>query len=375
MKTKFKYLTLVATFLLLGLSSCSNNEAGETPDNSAPKNIFLKIKRGASAATPVLDTEGPLGAAPVTFASGDLYFASSAGVILAHRSITSTPSGEDDIDLAELLETGVSITGLPGSTTAVYLVGNTTGLPTAGSISSVKTKMLEVTSQSNIEAVNLYGEDTSLNPTGPNTYQADIALAPTVARIELTDITATGYITGFEVDGIFVDNYYSKAQVSQSVTNEYLVYSHTNAELFTDNSTAYPSALTPAIYDWYTPALIAVGTPLAVAPSTEGSVWSYNLFATNTGSTMPHIVIRLSNIETSNDVTFSSPQFITIRGLKEDGTVLGGIKAGHVYNIGEGVLRFGGEDLNPEPNKETIDVEVSVTLSDWTSVDVTPTNM
>lgn len=209
MKKKFSYLTLSVIVLLLGFSSCSNGEDSESVDNAKPKSVFLKL--GKSTATTHSVSSPVANGADVVLQSGDLYFVNASGAILKHYTITSSTTSATNINMTEA-HNGASITNLPGNTEMVYVIGNTSGLPTSGNISAVQEVVLQVESQDDIEDVNLYGSGLLVDPVSPATaYTCEVDLKPTVARIELTDITAAGVITDFKVEGIFVDNYFSQA--------------------------------------------------------------------------------------------------------------------------------------------------------------------
>lgn len=380
MKTKFKYVALAALTLLASLNSCSNDEDGGKPNNGTPKSMFLKI----SSDIPSTYAEGPIqDATAVKFTSGILYFVDNAGTIKGRKTI-GAPATSPDIDITNLATTGEVITGVDGSVTKVYIVGNTPvqSLPNgATTISQVENTLLQVQSQGTISNVNLFGSDVLVAPTGAATdpYTCNVTLKPTVARIELTNMTATGnYITGFKVAGIFVDNYYSQAGVNGAVLTTNLKDNGPSTTAFNDGSAQYPntpaaSSLKTFVFDWFTPALAATGNPLKAQPTTANNVWGYNLFATSTGSTVPRIVIRLTNITTTADganPVYGADQYITIKGYKNGGNLLTVIKAGEVYNITG--LSFDETKLTPTPNLATIDVEVKVTLVNWKLVPVTP---
>lgn len=372
MKTKFSYLTLSVMALLLVFSGCSNSEDGETVDNTKAKSVLLKLGKSTptthSVGAPIVDGDD------VILHSGNLYFVNASGAILKHYTITSSQPSATNINMTDALA-GTPITNLPGNTDRVYVVGNTSGLPTSGNISTVQDFLSQVTSQHDIEDVNLYGSGGLVPPISPLTaYTCTVDLKPTVARIELTDITAasTSVITGFDVDGIFVDNYYSQASVGGSVDVDDFVENGAFAAKFNNLTTQYPVGLKPAIYDFYDPALSA--STRVAKPAGTGTVWGYNLFASATGSAVPRVIIRLSSIATNDQSVYPSPQFITIKGLKavSGGASLTGIKSGEVYRIAAGALTFKETDLSPIPNLNLMDIEVTVNLVDWTVVGVTP---
>ncbi|MDR1716002.1 MAG: hypothetical protein LBS20_09160 [Prevotella sp.] len=366
MKTKFKYVTLVAIALLLGFSSCSSNDETTVIDEGNPKTVSLKIGNGGP--TPKSEGGALADGASITFTSGDLYFVNESGTILKHYTLSSDPASDTNINLDDV-QAGTVISNLPGSVVAVHVAGNTADLPTSGNISAIQAATLEVATQVDIESVNLYGSGSLSDPLEEgDPYICNLTLSPTVARIELGDITGGGAVTSFKVEGIFIDNYYSEAGAGGIVDAENLADNGSDGDAFNDNTGAYPEALKPAIYDFYTGGLASASN--VVSPATPGDVWAYNLFAASTGSAVPRIVIRLTDIETNDGSTIISPQFITIKGFKSAGTSLTGIQAGKVYHIAAGSFEFDEEDLTPEPNLDPIDVDVTITLATWTVVPV-----
>lgn len=371
MKTKFKYLTFVAVSLFLGLTSCSNDDATGENSNEA-KSLFLKINNRNIATygtgPTVVDN------ADVDFSDGIIYFVNSEGMILKHYTLTVNASSETNINFSDIQD-GTTIENLPGSVSNVHVIGNYTGSPlvTSGNIALVTNKLLTVASQYNIENVNLYGTNTvvAVGPLQPNRYTCSINLQPTVARVELTDITASGVITSFKVDGIFIDNYYSRATINSTLSIADLQDNGTISSNFSGGSTVYPTNLTPAIYDYYTPSLESASNVVALAYE---DVWRYNLFATTTGSDIPRIIIRLSEIKTTpeSNVSISGTRFLTIRGFKSGNSSLTGIKSGEIYNIGAGALVFDESNLAITPNEDKIEVEVTIALAKWKVVPITP---
>ena len=372
MKTKFNYLALAVIALSLGFSNCSNNDNPDDGNDKENKSVFLKISGGkiSTYAEGVPATDG----ATVGFGSGDIYFVNASGAILVHYTLSSstTDLGAGNIKLGDI-EAGQLITNLPGQVAAIHVFGNTSGLPTTGNISTVKATLKNVITQGTLASVNLYGTTSTLTPVSGNDYTATINLKPTVARIELKNITSTGVITGFRVDGIFIDNYYYQAAVDGTVAGGNLINNTSDPTLFLENSSTYTAARKTFVYDYFTSGITAISQ--VATPVTTSNVWGYNLFANTTGSgsfAIPRIVIRLSNITTSDNSSYTSPQFITVKGLKEGSTSLTSIDAGKVYNIGAGALTFKESDLTPAPNMAAIDVTVTVSLAEWVVVSVTP---
>lgn len=380
MKTKIKYFTMaIVALLMVGVSSCSSDDTPQI-DTEETKTVFLKI----SNEQPATRAEGPAqGVGAVGFNSGHLYFTDANGIIIKYNKIAAD-AGETGDYTIEGLKNGQTIKNLPGSVSRVYVVGNTDNeIPTKGNISNVQNHAIAVKQQgANVSNVNLYGEGLTFKRVeNTNNYTVQVELAPTVARIELSDITATGSITSFKVAGVFIDNFYPDAKVSGALGSKKTEPTALAKDYVsgTGGLARYSNDLLTYTHDWYENGL--TGSKVA-KPSGDGHVWGYNLFATNEGSTVPRIVIRLTdiktNIKTDDDTnfTYSDPQFITIRGFKDNdndnATALGAIKSGHVYTIAANGLVFDETNLTPVPNLKPIDVEVTVSVAKWTTKAVKP---
>jgi hypothetical protein len=369
-KVNFKYLTLLAAALLLGFSSCGNDDETGGGANDDTKSVFLKI----SGDTPATYSEGaPQTATSVIFSTGHLYFTDNSGVILEHYTLSSEETQDHNINISGLTTSGTRIENIPMSVTGVHIVGNvpsSVNIPTTGNISAVKAQALGVETQKNISNVGLYGSGTISDPSEPGeAYTSSVKLNPIVARIELPEIKVKGSeITAFKVDGIFVDNFYQSGQAAGEISPESLVTSNNDPAKYNDNVSPYLSAYKGTVYDSYTSGFAASDTPLAVKPESS-NVWGYNLFASTQGSAVPRIIIRLSGITGSGE--YEDTMFLTVTGFSSGGGDLFGIQAGRVYKITS--IEFEPEDISETPAKNTIDVEVTVTLATWTVVDVKPT--
>lgn len=398
MKSNLKYFALAIATLVIGLSSCSKDDPKQGPIEEGTKSITLKISN-----TPTTRAEGTTQVEEsVKFTSGHLYFTTSSGVIVKHFTMTDATTAGANINITAVTgATGSELKNIPFDATKVYVVGNIAIPPiitlNTTNISAVKEISLTVESQVEVVAgnvVNLYGEGDILG-TDP-TYTAAVKIAPTVARIELADITSTGsVITGFVVEGIFIDNYYAKAHVVETLQGE-IVSNNDNATAIHFSEavgTKYLLDLKPSIYDWFPEGAGAlkdgiIASAKIAKPITASKIWGYNVFATKAGAlaSVPRIIIRFSSVSTTTEsgVTFTGPQFITIKGFVKgansvtqtgepditEGNSIPTIKSGHVYNIGAGVLTFDESNLTPLPNMKTKDV--TVTIPKWVVVPVKP---
>ena len=314
--------------------------------------------------------------------------------------------------------------------------GGTAPLPTTGNVStgaqSLLNRPLNIVSQYRAWNVNLTNCPTSqigagatlrlngnLIRTGTNNgvpvYSTTVHLAPSVARFEIVDITGMGMIQSFTVDGIFMDGFYRLSTIGGTINENSI---HTGGSIVTNftntshtTAAALPGALPNApigdtgfgIHSWrsssdnwtgsfdhnvHNPASMVVRpggqttwTDHTGALRTENNVWSFQVFAGNyhlppvnaaAGTSVPRIIIRLSDVTLLNGYEFNRPQFLTIRDFRiyNTNTMLQYIRASRVYRIEAGWLTFDENDLADVPNVQPLDVNVTVTLAVWNDVNL-----
>ncbi len=109
-------------------------------------------------------------------------------------------------------------------------------------------------------------------------------------------------------------------------------------------------------------------------------MWAYNVWPTEhiasvTNATIPHLVIRLSNVKWNDgeggaDQTIVGPVFITVKGIISNGSALPSIKKGHAYTFTN--IAFSYDNLTTVPEETTIDAEVEINEIAWKEVEVDP---
>lgn len=377
MKTKLKYFSLaIAALLLVGFASCSSDDdtmKGVEEDETI--SVVLKLDLGPTTRAEVapIDPDAQ-GSTMAQFNDGHLYFTTAQGAIVKHYTITTTATGNANIMLSTLTD-GAEIKDLPANTKHVYVFGNTptaADLPVTGPINTVLAKTINLPTQSDITNVNLYGNKEIITETTGGTivpplnakYSVTVAIKPTIARLELGKITGIHNITSFSVEGIFIDNYYNKANVDGVVDPSYLAPLTTLVSDY-DRSTSgkYTVALDGVNHDWY--ATLLNSDTKVVTPATAGMVWGYNLFANN--SAVPRMVIRMKNVEVSTpDISFPDTQYVTIKGFTNSAgdAPITAFQPGYVYRIVD--LNFHGVNLSTDPNLADKDVTVKVEVTPWT---------
>ena len=370
---KIKQSIFMVAALLLSLSSCDSDDI-PIIDTSDYKTLSLRIS--SDVATRGISESVPDGT-PVVFNTGTLFLVNSDGIIVQHFNIV--PRGQatvgSNISRADF-DSQVTIDNVPGQVVEAVVVANTAGNNTAGSINAVGERILDIVTQHDVTNVNLFGR-ANFQPTGfvhpisgNNVHETNILLRPTVARFEISDITGVGQIESFTIEGIFIDKFYRQAQVAGSIltTADNFISNGQDADLFVYGSTAYPSALTPAIFDWGT-WQGSRSTSLTITPDNAGNVWAYQLFAqvdaNEDATTVPHIVIRMNNVTLRDGTVIQGARFLTIRGILAQNSALQGIRAGTVYRFPAGEIVFSERDLSPRPNENVLDARVAISLANW----------
>jgi hypothetical protein len=375
----FRNAFLVTAALVLGFTSCNKDEMSVPADGT--KTVSFKI---SGSATPTPKAAGVKATGKIKFNNGVLYFHDGTIIIRAF-TISDGVTSSSNININEITSGAPhTITDLPSSVTHATVVGNTS-TPLSGTIASVRAHSLDMASQMHIDnAVHLFGTD-ALTAIGGSLYEAAVHITPIVARFEVGAISAgdvrgrQNHITAFTVDAIFFDNYHATAS-ADGTTRGTLVSGNPSVAYFAAGSVPYAN---DAFHNW--DLVNSLGTApddLQVKPTLPATVWGYNTFA-GTGQTgnrsmdIPYIIIRLSDVVvsydegvTSDDTTYAGPQFITIRGFRDNNVAIQEIIAGNVYTIED--IVFTEQDLRPTPKEELIDVEVTVTVAEWSPVKVEP---
>jgi hypothetical protein len=391
MKLNLKRTLIPVLAAALGLAGCSTEEvldrnlpnggeAGAAGKNDL-KSVTLSLT-GNSVSTRAKD--GSVAATQaVTYNGGYLLFVSDQNYITKVMTITTGTNVHDDssVDISLLAgQDGEEIGDVPGHSTSAWIVGNLPANVAApavgGSLTLLKQEIVSFSSQGDIDGVTLFGGNSFVNENGKQT--ARFSLAPLVARIEIKKIEAlTGSdVESFTVNGIFINNYY--ASVSLEGISPAAAVRNTDENDFLKNSTAYPDAAEYLLYDWNSVSglgtLTSSSTEYSYVPSTTAdSVWAYNLpapksIAAGGSLTAPHIVIRLGNVKMkSSSVVYPGEWFLTVSGMttvNSAGKVkVTSLEPGRVYSIK--TIKFGHTNIRPEPEMDTIDVTVAVTLVEW----------
>lgn len=360
---KIKIFTMAVAALLIGLTSCSKEESNGVDAGDA-KNITVLFDNG-NANSRAIDSPASDGTTKTTFAKGQLIFA-NAGVVTDTYEIVSTATDltAKKINIGEIT-TGYGVTFFDMKASDVYVLGNmsfATTIVTGSHITNDLLKtMLDETHLTNglYQNAVLYGTSkvieaaVTANPnTGaPSDYYANVTIAPLAARIEIEEIKETTGAYTFEVEAIYINNYYENMTIGGVGSNmkTHIAGGFTTANYLGATSTFHDILqLTPAAGS-FTPA--------------TGKVWAYQMFpaenATTGDDNLPHIVVHMKNLKKGSFDIFDN-YYITIATY---GTTKK-IEKGKVYTISS--ISFDASkhgDIIPESS--LIDIDVAISVAAW----------
>ena len=404
MKKIFNLFSVLALCLAFVLNGCVSENLIPNPYNAESRGLIIRFDdvattRGTTA----------VGTTPA-FNEGYLLVVSGSLISRVYEIHNTTARGTNPsggyLYIADLRNTAIEVIlpAVSGSTTRIIVVGNTTlsPVPVAGMpLSQIAGQPINVLTQHNRNNLNLWGESprsTWNPPAGARThYIATVEVLPTVARFEMRQIDACpdSQIASFRVAGIFIDNHYYDAHVGGFIPGAGVAPTlaprtnfvsrgdgTTPGFLFQPGSFGYTDAATfRALFDAFTPATLSTGAGTSVSPFTvaltDPNRWAYHLFAMQSGTRMPNIVIRLSNVRLRG-ATVDLPghptsgfHYLTISQLIDNATnqPLTGIHAGNLYQIAS--LAFSEQYLSHYPNVNPFDANVRVTVAHWNEQETT----
>lgn len=222
-----------------------------------------------------------------------------------------------------------------------------------------------------VQQVTLMGEQstfTSVTETpgdGHTVKAAAVELKSLVSRFEVGTVKAGTGLVSLNVEAVYVNYFYEQ-------------YGMSSYQNFTE--TNWPATFTPA---WATD-----NGSADVTSQTGTKAYAYQVF---TGDMVPHIIYKVGGevatgykLSDGTAGTFSG-KYITVKGFKVGSAVLSGstatpsasvypMKAHEIYKMGleNGGIEISSDQITDEPEKEKIDLIVSITVAPWTVQNVTP---
>lgn len=335
---------LVAMMALATMASCSNEDDATSVENSGtPKSVRLSLDY---ASTRAIGDPATAGRPTLT----DIY-------VLAYEDVACTKLQQT---IALTTEQAAALTTADGSVTVAIPAkamgikmiannGKTTAIPdpiVSYQGKNIKTEIPYVgQSEKGVEG-------TELN------YTAAITIAPQVARVEVSGIiNATDAANGCTVtiDGVYMNKYMANlssptAMVSLTSANGTTINNATGGMFDLSTATDWSSAFTAK-------------TPTKCA--------GYQLFA---GSYAVALAVTVTPDATKYPGAAAEKGFVVIKKF----TGVDNLVASKIYKLNltasglEGEFHYPDTPVTPDPSGEQKTVNVNVTVTEWTAVDVTP---
>lgn len=355
---KIQVFTMAAMALMLGLSSCSEDNKGVEKPSAEKFNVTLSFKNAATRADGAVAASGT----KVQIVDGYICFVNSAKVITDVFTIGTAPTSGKNILNTDLGATPVTLNDVPGASTEVYMVANKGTMavvPTVGNnVLTYMESAMKVEDQSNYIKVTSSGNAPLLATSDVNKKTATINLSTQVARIQIKDIKFEGNIGG-KIVGFYVNGYYPTMKINGAGIDE---KSSMNAADYVAGSAIFPTTLSTFVYDEINKDIAGTVTP-------ANGVWGYNLFASKT----PQIIIKLKDV-TVNGQALSGEKFVTVNGFKNSSTSVSidKLEGGMIYTVNTGALVIKPEHLTETPGVTPISVDLTVVTVTWQETTVIP---
>lgn len=369
MKMRMKTL-FVAALATMALASCNKDDATNTPAGNGEKTNFEVALPGA------IDTyavETPQTAGVIT----PLY--SDVTVYLVDAGDNATAYTWTDEEIKGKSKRFEQITA-PAKVIVVVNKGAAT-LPQSATMTTLKTALdaIAVADQNkasvsvsaedgkgnvagdyiSAQQVTLYGEQTTFSnetdPDGHTLKKAAVELKSLVSRFEVGTVKAGTGLKSLNVEAVYVNYFYNE-------------YGKTSKQVFAELN--WPTT-------GFTPAWATDNASENVTSQDDTKVYAYQVFA---GDLVPHIIYKVGGeledgykLADGTEGTFSG-KYITVKGFKENGTVIEAIEAHKIYKMGltDGGIEITPDEITDKPEKEKIDLIVAVTVAAWTETTITP---
>jgi hypothetical protein len=384
-----KYLAVAAIALVS--SSCTKGPGGETP-YTGPRDVTIRIKQNTTQSAsralgnPIAD------GTPVNFKNGLLLFADANDAVTRVVEVKKGEYAFDGMSVGAVdLEGGVTIDGVPASSTKAAFIGNPSEAlkPKASALGvDIKTLIVDIKSQRDswgtVQDVTLFGEGPlTAAEGGGNKFEALVPVLPVAARFEVGKIAGKhsdpAKTLTYKVKGIFMNRIYHTMHVNGDMYFggsgiPYINNGQTKANYVgysTKPNTGYSPLMQGTTYDWFDG--IAFDKDLNNAALSDGvsKVWAYNVLAPKETALIPSIVFVLTNVVVDG-TPLTEDQFLTIgnftRKVGDVSTPIRKIEQGKIYALP--LIQFTEENLAEKPHITDKEVVIEIDLKDWERIEM-----
>jgi len=386
MNLKRMSLSVLASAMLL--TAC-NKESDNISQTGEETNVSVRMTTGANPESRAQGV-GVADNTPLSFLNGYIYFVDGSQITNRVQIITSgTPDNETTVHYDDLIDgSGATLKNIKSNATHVHFIGNVPAsvtLPASGNMTAVWSQMAGIQTQADatggVVNASLYGTGTVDPPSGLPTDPKEVQFNAyaVVSRIQIPFLEINNdpenVVTGFQLDGIFINNFHHSAPLNGVAPASSLITYSDNSNWAPDGETYYgtsPVNYTGVTFDFAASGGLggfdAIDTEKYYPdPADHNELWAYNLFA---GGSAPRVILKLSNITTSDGSTFSNPQYITIKGIN-NGSTLTTLTGGMIYTFAGGIP-IHSKHMTSTPEVEAIEVHCDISLIPWKDETVTP---
>lgn len=396
----FKTILIIGTFALLLFASCDKGTIGQGGEDDN-ETISVKIELQYPDALPASKAVGEKLADKSAhwFDRGHLYFVGDDNIIYEHVTL-GLNFGSRSVTKEELLSGSFVIEGLPPAIKKCYLILNdVAALTSEGEMldrslrgeSFIETNRYQYrppnlnSDGGGVELVPLYGEGILQfgDPNNPNHANLGIEVGAAATRYQIGKISAGSYsykdkqdqnqtitINSFEVQGIYVNNFYSLLTLNRG-PNFVRDFGSVRSMYSATSGQYAPNAYGERLHDQINRELIAPNLILYPDEADISKVWAYNLIPSE--GFIPHLIIKLSNVRYTDSAGGGEQtlqtQFITVQNLKfgpghpREGDSVTSFEENNIYTLNE--VHFNYSHLTTVPYQETLSATVTVAIMSW----------
>ncbi len=382
--------------LLLGILSplffvaCDKNDdlPGHPGEDQETKSVFLRFETGSVSQT--RSVEDNAGGTKANLSSALIYFAGAEADPKIYAVRTVGGAGSDATIEEMIREGGKEFKGIPVDVKVVYVVGNHdsadqrgvyAAFPTAKGtpLSEMEATLLNIqqinypsyATQTGGLAALLYGNglvNTRLNESQQTEYFAQVKVAPINARIELDELTYTGHLTAFTLDGIFMNNYWSVADLGLTdFAPAHLVNNGSDTDTYKIGGDEFAYNYYSTMFDEVGQYVTVTEEKASMKPAAD-KTWAYQVLGE--APQVAHVIVKFTDVVDENGKK-QADQYLTVKGFRDmNGNELSTLESGKVYRMKS--LAFDDSHLEIIPEPDMVSIWVTVEILDWVEVEVKP---
>lgn len=368
---------------LITMLSCSSSEIDNIIPETNPqtKSVTLTIKGHTKTSSETHEFQtNEYKSVTVALSHMIVFFTTEGGDVISKYVANSEPNIENGELEIESLASGFLFQGLPSSVARVYIIANVTdnikgALLAANSVYEIEALKNKIEDQNILENATLSGANAveELNE-GENVYKVAVELEPLVSRFQIK-IKKGKNVSSVKVQGVYVRNFLKQRSFADlyriDPTDIHCLGTEggsasNNASLFLD--TYYTNMFN------YNQAGFNLDDDGYISESDKKGIFGYQFFPPNNKlplnsnlevfTASPEIVIRYEVILPGD--TTPKVRFTRVKNFKNGANNVEWSVA-KLYNMTL-VLNQGSDN----PIDTTFDAEVTITIADWESLDLTP---